>query len=376
MRIAWLSDYDLQGSGYLNISVPLCKELTKRGHLIKAAGIGYKGQEHNYNFSIIPAQNLRESYAIINNLSRLWGIDALVVALDIPLQELVLRQLQNRKYKYIGIMPIESTPMYISWAMTLLSMDKAMIISEFGVNEAKRLGIDATYIPIGIDAISWRPPTPDEKKALKKYFGFSENTFVVLTVADNQERKNLDAAMRMFSGFASGKDAKYILVTRPQNSVGWKLSELAQEYGISDKIMIFERGIPFKELWSIYACADAFLLSSKAEGYGLPLMEAMSVGIPCLATNSTGMKELLSDGRGILIDSKYNEYRDPFGGGYRYFASIDDGIWKLDYLYEAYDTEPIQEIINKARKFVEQRTWANSANILEKTLLELVEKNE
>ncbi|MGK3946375.1 hypothetical protein ABK046_49475, partial [Streptomyces caeruleatus] len=31
-------------------------------------------------------------------------------------------------------------------------------------------------------------------------------------------------------------------------------------------VMIFERGMPFKELYSLYAISDAFLLTSKAEG--------------------------------------------------------------------------------------------------------------
>ena len=41
--IIFVSDFDLRGSGYMNIAVALCKELADRGHDVKALGIGYGG---------------------------------------------------------------------------------------------------------------------------------------------------------------------------------------------------------------------------------------------------------------------------------------------------------------------------------------------
>ena len=370
LRIAWLSDFALEGSGYFNISVPLCNGLVVKGHDVKAVGLGYKGNEHNNSFGIIPAGSIKEALAVLQNIHILWKFDILVVALDITLQEAILRTIANRDFGYIGIMPIESDPLCMSWAMVLMQMDKAFIISQFGTNEAKKMNIDAEHLQIGIDTELWKMPTEEEKQSLRKSYGIEPDTFVVLTVADNQERKNLSRSMQIFAGFTKKvPNAKYILVTRENAFVGWKLRDLAQQLKINDKLNIYERGISFQELWSLYAMSDAFLLTSKAEGLGMPLLEAMAIGIPCLATDCTAIAEVLADGRGILIDHEHKLhpeflYIDPFGNGHRYFCSLKDGINKLLNLYIVRE-----DIIKKAREYAETRKWEIAIEQMENAVI-------
>ena len=121
MKIAWLSDLDMIGSGYFNISVPLCEGLIAKGHDVKAVGLGYKGNEHPYNFGIIPAENVKIALAVLQNLYQLWHFDVFVVALDITIQEAILRTISNRQFGYIGILPIEADPLCMSWAMALMA---------------------------------------------------------------------------------------------------------------------------------------------------------------------------------------------------------------------------------------------------------------
>lgn len=369
MKIVWLTDADTKGSGYRNLSVPLCEGLVNKGHEVKVLGLGYRGEEHHFNFSLIPAANFQEVFAMIQNLWNMWQFDVLIVALDIPLQEQVLRQLQNRPFKYVGIMPIEADPLCASWAMVLMWMDKALIISKFGTEEAEKAGVaSAEYIEVGIDTSIWRFPTPDERKRVRKaLFGADDDTFVILTVADNQERKNLSAGMEIFKMFNEKvPNSRYALVTREFNMVGWKLRDYAQELGISKDLLIFERGMDFKQLWSIYAGADVFLLPSKAEGLGLPLLEAMSIGIPCVATNATGMKELLSDDRGWLVEPEYL-HRDPFGVGRRYWINKEKAVQDLIVIYGT-SKDIIQNYNDKAREFVAKRNWQIGIDKLDEVL--------
>jgi glycosyltransferase involved in cell wall biosynthesis len=269
MKIVYLTDMDLKGSGFLNLSIPLCNGLVRKGHQVKAVGLGYTGEEHPNDFSIIPARSMPDALGITQNLSVLDKFDVLIVAMDIPIQEAILQRLPTpRPFKYIGIMPVEADPLCLDWAMVLAVMDQPLVISEFGTEEAHKAGVvKAEHLQIGIDANAWRIPHKEERDALRLAYGIEPDCFTVLTVADNQERKNLSVSMEMFAEFAKDKPkTKYVLVTREHNAVGWKLRNLAQTLGIAQKLLIFERGMSFKELWGIYAASDCFLLASKAEG--------------------------------------------------------------------------------------------------------------
>lgn len=366
-KIIYISDFDFKASGYFNLSIPLCSGLIEAGHELKVLGLGYKGDNHTYPFSIIPAANFQEITAMMQNFTTIWPFDCIVVALDIPLQEQLLRIIGNRppNIKYVGIMPIEADPLVLDWAMVLLRMNKALIISEFGTEEARKLHIDAEHLPIGIDTNSWRFPTVEEKVSIRKSMGIGLDEFIVLTVADNQERKNLWAAFDIFSEFNKEiPNSKYILVTREFSPVGWKLRTMAQDMGFASNLMLFERGMEFKKLWSLYAMSDCFMLTSKAEGLGLPLLEAMAVGLPCIATNCCGMKELLSDGRGFLVDWEY-KHVDPFGNGNRYWINRQQATKVLHYIHEFK-----RDIAWYSRKYVETRTWDKAKQLLNRVVEE------
>ena len=380
-NVVILSDGGALGSGYKTLMLTLAQGLAEHGHDVKVIGLGYSGEEHHFDFSLIPAGGMQEAVVTLYNLVYTWKVEVLIVALDIPIQTQLLFDILGKwkdglPFKYVGVFPLEAGPLNFTWATQLLNMDRQLVISEFGAQECQKLGVNAEHIQIGIDTDAWRVPTKEEKQMHRDGFGFDKDVFVILTVADNQERKNLSKSMEMFANFLYDyefpydphgetnlqiikdkglkpvRKAKYIMVTRERLRVGWKLRDYAQNLGINPNLLIFERGLPFKKLWAMYAISDVFLLASKAEGLGLPLLESMAVGVPCLATNCTAIAELLADGRGSLIEYEYTHI-DPFGNANRYWASREDGARKLAQMYDTRDVDRT----SKARAYAESRTW-------------------
>lgn len=372
-KVAVVSDFSFKGSGYLNIIVPLCKGLAEKGHEIKAVGLGYGGEEHNFDFSIIPCQSFPDAHAMMNNLKFQWGADIFIVALDIPHQSVFIDMAKKLNVKVISITPLENPPLTMSWALILQKADKVFFISQLGTDEAIKAGVEtAEHLMVGMDTESWRLRTKEEYEKGRKLFNISDDTLVVLTVADNQERKNLSKAMEIVSKVKKEHrvKVKYILVTREHSEVGWKLRDLALDYGIASELMIFERGMSFGELYSLYAISDVFLLTSKAEGLGMPVMEAMSVGIPVVATACGAMPELLGDGRGFLMDTEYSMI-DPWGNSRRDFPKAESGIKILQEFWEKPVTKSAH-IIASARQYMESRTWNIPTNQVDSVIEELV----
>ena len=364
-KIVFVSDFNFKGSGYLNIAVPLCQGLSERGYQVKAVGLGYSGDEHGFDFSIIPCGAFNDSIAMVNNLNFQWGFDVLVVALDIPHQERYASLCKQLGKKMIAITPLENAPLTQSWSYLLQQIDKVFFISQLGADEAKKAGVDtAEHLVVGIDTVSWRQRTSEEYTKGREMLNISPDTVVILSVADNQERKNLSKAMEIVSKVKQqGKKVKYILVTRENANEGWKLRDLAMTYKIPSEVMIFERGISFKELYSLFAISDVYLLTSKAEGLCMPVMEAMCVGVPVVATACGSMPELLDDGRGFLMKTQYSMI-DPWGNSRRDFPDADDGARIIAEIYNGVSTAP-----SKARLYIENRS-------LETPVLQLINAME
>lgn len=365
-KICVVSDFSFKGSGYINIVIPLCKGLSEKGHEIKAVGLGYAGEEHGFDFSIIPCNSFSDAHAMANNLKFQWGAEILLVALDIPQQTAFIEIAKKLGIKIISVVPLENPPLTMSWAFILQRADKVFFISQLGTDEAIKAGVEtAEHLVVGMDTESWRLRTKGEYEKGRKLFNIPDDTLVVLTVADNQERKNLSKAMEIVSKVKKekGVKVKYILVTREHSEVGWKLRDLAMDYGIASELMIFERGLSFGELYSLYAISDVFLLTSKAEGLGMPVMEAMSVGVTVVATACGAMPELLGevDGhglRGFLMDTEYSMI-DPWGNSRRDFPNAEDGANYLATIYEfsRMGNKSPFEVNLRAREYMESRKW-------------------
>jgi len=385
-----VSDFSAGGSGYQRIMTNLCKRLAIDHDMhISALGLHYNGEEHNYPFAIVPAGPFANIPGMIKQLEDYKApIEAVFVGLDIPLQRALLQAMEMPgPIPYIGLFPLEAPPLCQPWAIEMLRMDARLIMSEFGAAEFKRAGVEADFLPLGVDDL-WRPPGSGEKSMIRLGLGIDDDTFVVLTVADNQERKNLGKAMEIISklsiniesylpnGFAGQKTEKrkvaWYLVSRIQSPAGWELQDLAMRYGIMDRVSLFNWGMPDDKLWALYAAADAFLLPSKAEGLAIPVMEAMACRLPVVGTDCTAIREHLSDDRGWLIPTEY-EYCDPFGNEQRYFVDAQAGA---EILAGIMDANPAQLVprLNAAEIYLKSRTWDNAAQIVAETINKVIDQ--
>jgi glycosyltransferase involved in cell wall biosynthesis len=76
--------------------------------------------------------------------------------------------------------------------------------------------------------------------------------------------------------------------------------DLANELGLSN--VVFAGRADGEELLNFYRRADVFVLPSEREGMPLVLLEAMAMALPIVATDVTGNRDLIQDGKnGILV---------------------------------------------------------------------------
>jgi len=78
--------------------------------------------------------------------------------------------------------------------------------------------------------------------------------------------------------------------------------DLAQKLNISDKVAFYE---PVKDIQKKYQEASIYTMSSRSEGFGMVLIEAMIHGIPCVSFNCpSGPSDIISNNEdGFLVDN-------------------------------------------------------------------------
>ena len=123
-------------------------------------------------------------------------------------------------------------------------------------------------------------------------------TFV--TVGRLSVEKGQDLLLRAFAAAcARGMAARLVIVGG--GPIEGALRERARRLGLDDRVT-FTGWIRPDQVPDHVARADAFVSASFAEGIPLVLMEAMSQGIPCIATAVGGVPELIRDGEtGLLV---------------------------------------------------------------------------
>lgn len=145
-------------------------------------------------------------------------------------------------------------------------------------------------IPNFVDTEKFKPyPNPKYKSQFAP-----NNEKVLMHISNFRPVKRVDDVVRIFSLVHQDMPVKLILVGEDCESLPMrKVHELGQELNIDEHIICLGQQGNIEHLLPI---ADLFLLPSEQESFGLAALEAMSCGIPVIATNIGGIPEVVVEG--------------------------------------------------------------------------------
>ncbi len=172
-------------------------------------------------------------------------------------------------------------------------------MSKFAQKQLKDIhGMDSTYIPHGVDTELFSPMSIEERTALRQRWGL-DGKFVVGVVARNQPRKSLDRTIKAFSIFAKKHPEAVLFMHLDPNdaAASFNISALIARYNLHNRVrftgMLFWKSWLYKDMRDVYNLMDVFLLTTTGEGFGVPIIEAMSTEVPVIATDYTTTPELI-----------------------------------------------------------------------------------
>jgi glycosyltransferase involved in cell wall biosynthesis len=136
------------------------------------------------------------------------------------------------------------------------------------------------------------------RTAKRSALGLGRGDIVVGTVGNLRRQKNHQSLLRAFARLPSAGRRAYLVLCgdgecRPE------LERLAAELGIADRVLFL--GVRL-DVPAIMAAFDVYCLPSHYEGMPLSIMEAWAAGKPVVATDVSGIRELVQHGRtGYLV---------------------------------------------------------------------------
>ncbi|MES2998381.1 MAG: glycosyltransferase [Pseudomonadota bacterium] len=139
---------------------------------------------------------------------------------------------------------------------------------------------------------------------IKKYCGI--NRKFILYVGGFDHRKNIQGLIEGFSLLNNNLRKKYqlLIVGNATNSIRQNIFSLAKRFSLNENEVLISGYVTDDQLISLYNLCCLFVFPSFHEGLGLPILEAMACGAATIASNTSGLSEIIGC-KDALFDPKY-----------------------------------------------------------------------
>ena len=192
----------------------------------------------------------------------------------------------------IGFSMLETTGVPESWVEACNKMDEIWVPTPFSVWTFRRSGVvkPIRQLPLGlIDTHYFNP----------NIHAYPIDDFTFLSVFEWGERKAPEVLIKTFNSTFRA-DEPVVLICKYVNSdpgvVPGKIVEDLHLDPNGGRIVFSENEhVPYYQIAQLYRSADCFVLPTRGEGWGMPILEAMGCGLPVIASYWSGQQYFMTD---------------------------------------------------------------------------------
>ena len=298
---------------------------------------------------------------------------------------------KTKPFKLLFYTPIDSKPSskffkdfdWFDSLVTYTNYGRKQIMSAFK-NENPQKDIQIDIINHGMDTINFKPLNNKEDLRLK--YSLPIDAFIWGNINKNQPRKDIGGTLISFMYFKEAIQKKYpnkkvVLYLHCYHSdpTGIKIFDVIEKLGLKFGEDVF---LPIEEKYvngdysvqdmnEVYNCLDAFVNTTMAEGWGLSLTEAMSVGLPIVAGLHTSFDEITDYGKLIYaVDEMIEHIQIHDGENIRYKLSPQAVCLQMVSVHKDVDKK-----INYAEKYahkIKDYDWDLISNQFKKQIQKLI----
>jgi len=270
----------------------------------------------------------------------------------------------------VGFTMLEVDGIPRHWADSCNRMDEIWVPTRWGAERFAACGVTKPIrvVPLGYDERRFGP-APDAPRASRR--------FTFLSVFEWGERKAPEVLLRAYAAAFAGREKEDVLLLVRANNYDGHVDVAAQieALGLPNDgppvALLYNTQIRGSQLGTLYRGADAFVLPTRGEGWGMPVLEAMACGLPVIATNWSGPSEFLHEGVGYPLAVRGLVAADakcPYYEGFRWAdPDFDDLVAKLRHVF-THREEARARGAAAAAAAASTWTWAHTAARIEERL--------
>ena len=308
-------------SHLLNFHIPFMKLLRDKGYEVHVATkLGNRQQEfddisvikHHIDFSRSP-YSPRVLTSLLQMEKLLRDVRFSLVHVHTPVAAFVTRLACQRTdthpvlytahgFHFYRGAPLKNWLLYYNMEKLAAHWTDGLItINEEDYEVAKRFRLRKDgklfYVPgVGVDveAIQQRAAAAD-RSAKRRELGIDYKSIVMITVGELNANKNHSQVLRALSKLRR-THFHYLIVGTGEYEL--KLKKTVKQLSLQDNVSFlgFRKDIP-----ELLSASDIFILTSRREGLPKAILEAMAAGLPIIATDVRGNRDLVKHGENGLI---------------------------------------------------------------------------
>lgn len=307
MRVLWVGDSPTVSTGFARCTRSVCGYLAVSGWDVHVLGLSYYGSPHDYPYKIHPCY---EPFDFGLDIYGKYRLARLIVTLQ-PDIVVILNDPWNVRGYLAEIDKIRdkiSVPPIVGWLAVdsknqkgyeLNDLSWVVTWTQFAADELVKGGYikdnHLSVVPLGVDtSIFYQVNKSDSRRIVLSdiidALPLPDDAYIVGTVGRNQYRKRLDLTIEYFAEWINACSIDnaylYLYVAPTGDTGGCDIRSLVKYYGIGRRVILAEPNIGVGQdeqfMRSVYSAMDCYLTTSQAEGWGLPALESMACGVPCI----------------------------------------------------------------------------------------------